>query len=120
MSKDDDFGIKDIIKLIEDATSYIDDNRDMIESITGSGRIRLRDEDPLVEATKTEEKVIITMEVSGESFSNISLMYNDGVLKVDFNGDVVTADVPGDIMMEDADASLNNGVLNIEIPRGAS
>lgn len=120
MAKDDDFTIRGIMDLLDDAIGYVEENRDTFESIFGGSRLRLGEHDPLMEASKMDDRVIITLEVSSEEFSNVSLEYDNGKLKIRFNGKSVIADVPGDIVMEDANADLNNGVLNLEIPRRAS
>lgn len=118
MTKDGGFNLRDLLELADGLVDYIEDNRGTIETMTGANRIRLEDDDPLREVIKEDDKVLLTLEVKDTDFSDVRLEYKKGVLRVKYNDNVVTAKVPGDIKMEDSRIELNNGVLDITIPRG--
>lgn len=110
-------GIDDLINLIDGAMSFIDNNEDKIKRLTGVNELNIEDGEPLTDLHKTEDKVLITLEVN-EDIDSISIKRDNGHALFKINEKEFRAKMPDDARLEDTVANLNNGVLEAQIPRG--
>jgi len=108
----------DIFDIVDRAVSFYEKNKDTIRGATGMGdSIELDDDDPLKQASVTDEEVMITVDVGVEDLENIRLALNGTTAEIVVGGQTVTANVPSDVDMDSPEANLNNGVLEVRIPR---
>ncbi len=112
----------DLINAIEKVTELARENEDVIGGIFGpfgkgeySGT--LNHLDPLKQVVKTEDTYEVAIEVQSEGKLDVKLKESDGHVVMGVAGEEYRVDVPGDADIYDADASLNNGVLTVTIPR---
>lgn len=107
-----------IIDTIDKVIGLYEENKDMLEGALPSGNsVKIDDKSPLREAIVTDSEVTVVMEVKGEGFENIRVDDTDDGIIVGLNGKTVKAEVPSDVDIDQAEASLNNGVLEVQIPR---
>lgn len=110
--------LEEIFEMFQDGMDLIEENEDKIERIMGrAGKVKLGDDDPLKELMKTDEEVLIMVETK-DDFSSIGVEEEDGGVKISLNEKIVKADIPDDCVVQDVDANLTNGVLEVTIPRG--
>lgn len=114
----DDEGGSDVFDMIDRAVSFYEKNKDTFEGVASTGSdVTIDDEDPLKQALVDDDKAIVTVDVGTDAISDIRLALNGTTAQVTVGGTKVTADVPADVDMDKAEAHLNNGVLEVEIPR---
>lgn len=108
----------DIFDMVDKAVDFYKENQDMIKGmVDGEDTIRMDDQSPLKTAIVQEDQVIISVEVKDADFSNVKIDDVDDGVVVGMNGEQVKAEVPEDVDVGDASATLNNGVLEVKIPR---
>jgi HSP20 family molecular chaperone IbpA len=108
----------DLFDMIDRGISLYENNKDVVEGIvSGSSDVTIDDEEPLKQAFVDEDKAEITVDVGVDDIKDIRLALNGTEAHITVGGTTITADVPADVIMEDARAELNNGVLKVEIPR---
>ena len=123
MNKDDNgVSFDDLINAVEKVTELARENEDVIGGIFGpfndgeySGT--LSHLDPLKQVVQTEDTYEVAIEVQMEGELDVKLRESDGHVVMGVAGEEYRVDVPGDADIYDADASLNNGVLTVTIPR---
>lgn len=123
MGKDNDgINMDDLISAAEKITELARENEDIIGGIFGpfskgeySGT--LNHLDPLKQVIKTEDTYEVAIEVQMDGELDVKLRESDGHVVMGVAGEEYRIDVPSDADIYDADASLNNGVLTVSIPR---
>jgi len=114
---DDNKG-SDLFDMIDRAVSFYEKNKDTIEGAVGTeDGIKLDDDEPLKQASVTDDEVMITVDVGVDDLENIRLALNGTTAQIVVGGKTITAEVPSDVDMDDPEANLNNGVLEVRIPR---
>lgn len=115
MSRKDTF--KEIVEMVEDGMELIEQNEDALRRIAGSNNeLRLRQQDMLREVKKTDEKVIVITETEKEFDSfELTRVGDDIAIRLDDKDIVVNA--PEDCLLDETEATLNNNVLEVTIPR---
>lgn len=110
--------IDDIFDLVRSGIDLIDEHEDKLNNILNSSQdsIRIDDRSPLTSFQKSEDEVTITVETK-EEFESISISKSGGEVTISLNDKDVVADVPRDVDIKQVDANLNNGVLDVNIPR---
>ena len=108
----------DLFDMIDRAVSFYEKNKDTFEGVVDNGSdITIDDEDPLKQALVDEEKAMITVDVGTDEISDLRLALNGTTAQITVGGETLKADVPADVDMDNASAHLNNGVLEVQIPR---
>lgn len=115
MSSDDNF--RDLFDLAEDVFGLIDENEDRIRSVIGSNKVQLGEGEMMKELHKSEDEIRIVAETK-EEFSKVNVKKSDGDLFIEFNDKSLMSSVPDDVRIEDSRVLLNNGVLEVTVPRG--
>lgn len=108
-----------LFDMIDKAINLYNDNKDMIkEVVPDEERLKIDEKSPLREAIVSDDEVIVVVEVKDESLNNIVVddSPEDGVI-VGMNNQTVKAEVPSDVDIDKTEVSLNNGVLEVKIPR---
>lgn len=114
---DDNKG-SDIFDMVDRAVSFYEKNKDTFKSVTDTNDgITIDDEDPLKQAHVTDDEAMITVDVGTDELEDIRLALNGTTVEIGVGDTTITANVPADVDMDDASASLNNGVLEVVIPR---
>lgn len=108
--------IGELFNLAESAMNFLDENEDSIASIMGDGTVNLQDDEPLREMVKDEDKVRITTETEGD-FDSISISKTEEGVVIEMNDKSLVAKLPDDVEVTEADANLNNGILDVRFPR---
>lgn len=122
-SRDKDRDILDeFMEFIGGLKDVKDKNQDLIDKFKSDGgkKVNLTDSEPLTDIHKTKESIAIETEMTGVGGPNeMSFRYNDktGELKVSGSKDSVVFILPDDVDIDKMEASINNGVLSMEIPR---
>lgn len=110
--------LDDIYDLLKTGAELLDEHEDKLKNVMGgSGEVNLTEQAPLKHIEKTDDEVIITVEGDG-GFSSISVMQHDGKVVIEMNEKEVIAEVPDDVNIGETNAQMNNGVLDVTIPRG--
>jgi len=108
----------DLFDMVDRAISLYEQNKNSIQGLTGGdGDINLGDDDILKQASVTDSAVNITVDVGVEDLEDIRLALNGKEAQITVGGEKITAEVPSDVNMDRASAHLNNGVLEVAIPR---
>lgn len=114
----DNNGDGGILDAVDKIINIYQENKDMVEGVVPSGNsVNIDDQSPLREAIVAEDEVTIVMEVKGGGFDNIRIDDTEKGILVGMNGKTVEAEVPSDVDIDGAEASLNNGVLEVKLPR---
>lgn len=110
--------IDDIYDILKEGMELVDEHEEKINRLMGGkGVVGLKEQDPLRSLEKRDDEVSIVVETAG-GFSSIGVVDADGKVIIELNDKEVIADVPEDANIKGADAALNNGVLEVTIPRG--
>lgn len=116
MSEDKDKG--GLFDALDKAIDVYESNEDTIKEFFGDdNEVTIDGEEPLKQALVEEDKAIITVDVGAGDLQNINIQLEGETAKIKIGGSTVTAKVPEDVNMDDAKATINNGVLEVEIPR---
>lgn len=108
----------DIFDMIDRAVSFYEKNKDTFEGVVDTASdVTIDDDDPLKQALVDEDKAMITVDVGTDEISDIQIALNGTTAEISIGGQTLKADVPADVDMDDASAHLNNGVLEVQIPR---
>lgn len=109
--------LKDLFEMIEQGMDLVNENEDTLRSITGSKQtVSIGDEHMLREVKKQDDKVLIITETKRE-YDTISIGREDGNVVLSLDDKELVADVPEDCDLDGVEASLNNNVLEVTIPR---
>lgn len=116
--------IKTTIDILEGAEDFYEKNQDTIDSIIGpreqtGERVDLKEGEPLLDAQKEDDKVLISAETNAENVGEIGFGLNvdDYSLVIDLERGKVNVKLPKDSKPEKLSTELNNGVLTVVIPR---
>ena len=101
----------DIRSVYEKNSELFDMFRDKKETVDLSGK------EPLTEAFVSDDMVKVVAEVSSEPPVNLGYAYSGDELNLDIDGRKVVVEVPDDIDEDTIEASMNNGIMRIEIQR---
>ncbi len=108
----------DIFDMVDRAISLYENNKDALQGVVpDDNNVTIDGEEPLKQALVDDDKALITVDVGTDGISNIRLALNGTTAEVTVGDKTVSADVPSDVNMDDAEAHINNGVLEVEIPR---
>lgn len=108
----------DVFDMIDRAVSFYEKNKETFEGVVpGNEGISINDDDPLKQAMVDEDKAMVTVDVGTDELEDIRLALNGTTVEIGIGADTIMADVPADVDMDDASARLNNGILEVEIPR---
>ena len=109
---------RDIFDMLDKAVDLYEQNKDTIKDIVPRDEsITIDGEEPLKQALVDDDKAIITVDIGAKDIQDVRISLEGTKAKVGIAGDSITAEVPSDVNMEDAQAELNNGVLEVVIPR---
>jgi len=123
MSDDTIDRIKEITEVV---SNVIEDNEDLIRKVSdmvdgGSGDERvytITDRDVKKEVYEDEDGVELVMGPIKDDISDVGLeKLEDGIYVKFASEEIVIKDMGEDILIEDAEAKLNNGVLTVEVPK---
>ncbi len=108
--------IKDII---DENEEVVNTAADYVQSFVGSDERVLEDrKDPLTELHITEERMSLTAEVAGVDATKLDIEPEGDDLLIKFGGEYIRVeDAPDDLELGKANVKMNNGVLNLEMPR---
>lgn len=116
MSNDDNR--KDIFDGIDTLINLYEDNKGHFEDMFDDGNsIKMDGQSPLKQTHVQDDEVLISVELSDGSLTEVEIMLEDSTIKLAVGDDVITADAPEDVIMEEADATMKNGILTVTIPR---
>lgn len=111
----------DLFDLAEDVRDIANEHDDKIRSLFGKeNKIYLRDSEPLVNANKTDDRVLVELEiVDADGVADFSFKYNEqkNQMKVVSPTGTISFMLPDDVDMDNIEASFNNGILSLDIPR---
>lgn len=108
----------DLFDMVDRAISFYEKNKETFEGVVpNDSSVTIDDEDPLKQALVDDDKAMITVDVGTDEIGDIRLALNGTTAEVKVGGQTITADVPADVDMDSAEAHLNNGVLEVQIPR---
>lgn len=108
----------DIFDMIDRAVSFYEKNKETFEGVvSGESDVTIDDDEPLKQALVDDDRAIITVDVGTDGIGDIRLALNGTTAEITVGGTTITAEVPPDVNMDDAEAHLNNGILEVEIPR---
>lgn len=114
----DDFDIEDLIDTASELIDLYDQNSEKINNIVGKDQtVKVSDSDLLNEVRVEDEMVKIVMETAGP-IEKVGLTRTGGGVSVAVNNDSITFETPEDVVVDGAEAEMNNSILTIEIPRG--
>lgn len=117
MTKKDKIG--SFFGAIDKAVNSWQNNKDSIESLINKGdEILTEEEDPFFESQVREDHVRIVADVAGEEISEIDINVSDGKAKIKAGSQDISVMVPDDTQMDVIEAFVNNGVLEVKMPRG--
>lgn len=109
---------KDLIEMLEDAMELVEDNEDKINDLFNRGdqKINLKEGVLLSEVQIKDDEVLIMSEAKGD-FDSVGISHNNGEFSINMGDEKLIAEVPDDIDAGGTEANLNNGVLEVKIPR---
>lgn len=110
--------VGDIVDIIETGIDLFEENRDTIEELVGSSNeVKLGQDSPLTSAQMDEDYVYVTVEAKKDDIDGIKVKETEDGVVLGINGDPVSVDAPDDVNTAGVEAQLNNGVLEVKIPR---
>lgn len=114
--KDDDK--PDFVDIIRGAIDVYEENKHLLDGIdSDSNKLDVSEREPLQQVVKSEESVIVTMEVSSSDLDQITLNLEGEKAVIGIGSSTLEVSVPEDAEVGSADATLNNGILEVTIPR---
>lgn len=115
---DDDSNNRGIFDIIDKGIDLYERNKDLIKDAAPDGVSNSDIEgNPAKRVDIGSSYAEIVMDVGTDSVDNIGLDFNDGNVEVTVGNEKVKASVPDDVIMDDAEAYLNNGIIEVKIPR---
>lgn len=119
MAKDNKEIFEAIVSIGRDLNKFWEENQDRLKEITGSSTVSLADNQPLTHAQKKDGKIIISTDVSSRNSGEMSLEYKpkDSAMIIEAGGKRTKVRLPEDVLFNQASTEVNNGVLNVEMPR---
>lgn len=109
--------IEDIFDLFQTGMDVIDENEDKINRLLGgSNIIGVKDDDLLKEVIKDEDSVKIIAETK-DDYDTVSIRKSGGQVELILDEENIVADIPSDSIVEEVEATINNRVLEVTIPR---
>lgn len=110
--------VDDIYELIKGGMDVLDEHEDKLDNLFGSNdSIEIGDNEPLKDLTKSEDEVKVTVETDSD-LDSISIRKEEDSVIISMGEKEVIAKTPEDVNLSGVDANLNNGVLDVTIPRG--
>jgi len=109
--------IDEIIDLVEKTVSFVDEHEGKVKKILGEDdNLSLEQDDLLSELIRNEDSVRIIAETKDE-YDEITVQKDGNYVVIGLGDESMRAEVPDDAKIEDVSATLNNKVLEVEIPR---
>lgn len=107
-----------IFDMVDAAIDFYEDNEDKFRKFIGTNdTVKIDDKSPLKQAHVMDDKVNIAIETGSDGIGEIHLEETEKGLIMGVGNRKVQVEVPSDVDTSKADANLNNGVLDIVIPR---
>ena len=109
--------IRDLFEMVEEGMELVEENEEVLRNITGAdNRLNLRQQDMLREVKKQDDKILIITETEKE-FDSFELTQSDGSIIIRLDDKDIVVNAPDDCVLEETEATLNNKVLEVSIPR---
>lgn len=123
--KDDNSPAKDIVDMINTVSDIVEDNREIVDKVaevTGMSEdkntVSIAEMDELSEMRSMEDKIEIVAETKMDGVGSIGITKERDKIEIDLGEKTIVAnDVPEGLDVSRANASLNNGVMTVVIPR---
>lgn len=124
-NEDDDTTADDIVNIIENVSGMIEENKEVVDKVAGimgmsdnKDTVSIAEMDKLSEMRSNENMVQIVAETKMGEVGSIGLTKKENKIEIDLGEkSIVANDVPQDLDIGEADATLNNGVMTVTIPR---
>jgi len=109
--------LTDLFDMVESGMELVEENEEMIRNITGqTNELNLRQSDMLREVNKTEDSIIVISETE-EEFDSFSVLREGDKIAIQLDDKDIMVNAPEDCQLEKTEATLNNNVLEVKIPR---
>ncbi len=110
--------VEQLTNLFGDIRNIYEKHSDLFQTLgADKEKVDLSGKEPLTEAFVSEDTVKIVAEVSSDPPVRLGYVYDGGELNLDIGGRGVVVEVPDDIEEDTIEASMNNGIMRIEIER---
>lgn len=115
--------IETFFDIVEDAKELYDENEDKIKNLVNykgdENTIKLKEGEPTISTEVTDDVLIATIETNQDSIIDFDFLalYEEDRLMIDSGDNEWVLDLSEDAVVDKIDASVNNGVLDIQIPR---
>jgi len=109
-----------LFSMVEDASSFIEENEGRIRDMFGGANmVALDGSTPMKEAHKYDDKVVFVAETDDSGLGSIKLKHYEeqDKLEVHLGEESATLLIPDDCLPKEAEYSVSNGVLQLDIPR---
>jgi HSP20 family molecular chaperone IbpA len=132
----EDNAVDSFVSTLESLSDLAKENEEMInqvatsvESLSGGSPVFGEDEyesragqdDPITELHVTEDMLMLDAEADYITPSEVKIGFEGGKLHVIFeNRHIEVNDAPDDVIIDEAEVFVNNGVLELQVPRGKS
>jgi HSP20 family molecular chaperone IbpA len=112
--------------LIDSVGEIVEDNKDLINKASefmsgdefGDSEIKISDMENLSEVRSMEDKFVIVAETQLSGMGEIGIEPRGNRLIIGVGEKkIVAKNIPDNLVIGDSDATMNNGVLTVEIPR---
>lgn len=123
MSEDDSEPLDALVDIARGVRKLYDEHEDDINDLVGVVKdttVAVDDDGFPTQVTKADDQVEITVDVgSDEDVNDFTLDYEPegNILKIETHLGSIAFKLPDDILMGKKEASINNNVININIPR---
>lgn len=105
-------------EMLDTAVEFYEDNKDTFKGIFDEGSdVTIDGEEPLKQARVDEDMATVAVDVGTNEIEDIRLNLNGTDAVIGIGDKTITAEVPVDVKMDEAEAILNNGILEVKIPR---
>lgn len=113
----------DYVETFEELVDVMRRNMDLFDRLVdGLGQnmdsFDMTDGEPLKKMIKDEDKVEVVIEVEGDNIGEVGFKPVDGGVVLGIGDKMYKVLTPSDVIVEDSEATLKNGILTVEMPRG--
>lgn len=123
--KDDDSTAKDIVDMINTVSDIVEENKEIVDKVaevTGMSEdkntVSIAEMDELSEMRSMKDKIEIVAETKMDGVGTIGITKEEDKIEIDLGEKTIVAnDIPEGADVSQANASLNNGVMTVVIPR---
>lgn len=124
MMKDDDDSdsvgeLRALMGLAEELLQTIDRNKEVFKSVSDTigKNYDISDTDTPYSVEKSDDYIEITVLSDSGNIDNVKFNIEGSELELGFAGNTVVTEIPEDCVIDDSEAEMNNGVINVKIPR---